>query len=119
MLETILAPVLLIFGAYFTFKLKFYKPHTLIRLAAYGIKPEKTKKGEISSLAGMFTALAGTIGTGNIVGVVGAIMFGGAGAIFWMWGKRFLFVCDEIFRGFLSSKVQKAQLRAIRTNGVY
>lgn len=107
MLETILAPVLLIFGAYFTFKLKFYKPHTLIRLAAYGIKPEKTKKGEISSLAGMFTALAGTIGTGNIVGVVGAIMFGGAGAIFWMWVSAFFSFATKYSEVFLAVKYKK------------
>ena len=39
----------------------------------------------ISQFQSMCTALAGTIGTGNIVGVATAIVSGGPGAIFWMW----------------------------------
>lgn len=43
------------------------------------------KKGDISSFQALATALAGTVGTGNIVGVSLAILIGGPGAIFWMW----------------------------------
>lgn len=43
------------------------------------------KKGDISSFQALATALAGTVGTGNIVGVSLAILLGGPGAIFWMW----------------------------------
>ena len=39
----------------------------------------------ISQFQSLCTALAGTVGTGNIVGVAGAIMVGGPGAVFWMW----------------------------------
>ena len=39
----------------------------------------------ISQFQSLCTALAGTVGTGNIVGVAGAIMTGGPGAVFWMW----------------------------------
>ena len=39
----------------------------------------------LSPFRAMSTALAGAIGTGNIVGVAGALSLGGAGAIFWMW----------------------------------
>lgn len=41
--------------------------------------------GEISPFAALMTALSGTIGTGNIAGVATAIVWGGPGALFWMW----------------------------------
>ncbi|MBE6752872.1 MAG: alanine:cation symporter family protein [Ruminococcaceae bacterium] len=49
-----------------------------------GEKQEKEKK-KISPLQSTLTALAGTLGTGNIVGVAAALAAGGPGAIFWMW----------------------------------
>ncbi len=48
-------------------------------------KKEKAKANEITAFQALTTSLAGTIGTGNIVGVGLAISVGGAGAIFWMW----------------------------------
>ncbi len=42
-------------------------------------------EGEISPFNALMTALSATVGTGNIVGVAGAIAIGGPGAIFWMW----------------------------------
>lgn len=50
----------------------------------------KPKKGEMSPYSALCTALAATVGTGNIVGVAGAITIGGPGAIFWMWISAFL-----------------------------
>lgn len=47
--------------------------------------PKKAKAGRISPIQALFTALAGSIGTGNIVGVATALTLGGPGAIFWMW----------------------------------
>lgn len=47
-------------------------------------KSEKTRNG-ISPFRALCTALAATVGTGNLVGVAGAITIGGPGAIFWMW----------------------------------
>ena len=44
-----------------------------------------TKDKSISQFQSLCTALAATVGTGNIVGVAGAIMAGGPGAVFWMW----------------------------------
>ncbi len=41
------------------------------------------------------TALAGTVGTGNIAGVAGAIAIGGPGAVFWMWCSAFLGMCTK------------------------
>ena len=42
-------------------------------------------EGEISHFGSLMTALAATIGTGNIVGVATAVSAGGPGAVFWMW----------------------------------
>ena len=48
------------------------------------------KKGSISPFHAVCTALAGTIGTGNIAGVAGAVALGGPGAVFWMWCSALL-----------------------------
>ncbi len=42
-------------------------------------------EGDVSAFEGLTTALAATIGTGNVAGVAGAIATGGPGAVFWMW----------------------------------
>ena len=47
-------------------------------------------KGGSSTYTALCTALAATVGTGNVVGVAGAIMLGGPGAVFWMWICAFL-----------------------------
>ena len=49
-----------------------------------------TKDKSISQFQSLCTALAATVGTGNIVGVSGAILMGGPGAVFWMWVMAFL-----------------------------
>lgn len=46
---------------------------------------QETGAGEITPLQAVTTALAATVGTGNIAGVAGAIALGGPGAVFWMW----------------------------------
>ena len=48
------------------------------------------EKGSISPFQALCTALAATVGTGNIAGVAAAICVGGAGAVFWMWVAAFL-----------------------------
>ena len=46
---------------------------------------QKSKDGGVSPQNALLTALAGTLGVGNITGVAAAIVLGGAGALFWMW----------------------------------
>ena len=48
-------------------------------------KKQTAGKGEVTPLQAVSTALAATVGTGNIAGVTGAIAVGGPGAVFWMW----------------------------------
>lgn len=58
---------------------------------------EKTEKkeGSVSPFKAMCTALAASIGTGNIAGVSGAIAIGGPGAVFWMWVSALLGMCTK------------------------
>ena len=76
-------------GVFLTFRLRFlpwrYLPKSL--KAAFSPESRKTDSGEgdISPFSALMTALAGTIGTGNIVGVATAMVLGGPGALVCMW----------------------------------
>ena len=85
--------VLLGIGVFYTFKLKFFQIRyfkswwnaTFMSIFKSGNSEKNKKSGRLSPFQAMATALAGAIGTGNIVGVAGALTLGGAGAVFWMW----------------------------------
>ena len=51
--------------------------------------------GSMTPFQAVCTALAGTVGTGNIAGVAGAIALGGPGAVFWMWCSALLGMCTK------------------------
>ncbi len=51
--------------------------------------------GTMTPFQAVCTALAGTVGTGNIAGVAGAIAIGGPGAVFWMWCAEVLGMCTK------------------------
>ena len=53
--------------------------------------------GSITPFQAVCTALAGTVGTGNIAGVAGAIAIGGPGAVFWMWMSALLGMCTKFY----------------------
>ena len=67
-------------GVQFT-KFGYAFKHTFGRI----FNKKETSEGAISPFQAVCTALAGTVGTGNIAGVAGAIAIGGPGAVFWMW----------------------------------
>ena len=56
---------------------------------------ENTADGAITPFQALCTALAATVGTGNIAGVAGAIAIGGPGAVFWMWISALLGMCTK------------------------
>ena len=56
---------------------------------------EKAASGSITPFQAVCTALAATVGTGNIAGVAGAIAIGGPGAVFWMWISALLGMCTK------------------------
>lgn len=84
---------ILVTGFYFTLRTGFFQITHLrlwIRCTLLAIFRERTVRDKsdassISQFQALTTALAGTIGTGNIVGVATAIVSGGPGAVFWMW----------------------------------
>lgn len=55
----------------------------------------EAEEGSVTPFQAVCTALAGTIGTGNIAGVAGAIAIGGPGAVFWMWCSALLGMCTK------------------------
>lgn len=61
-----------------------------------------TDKGEISSLQALFSAIAATVGMGNIAGVAIAVSIGGPGVIFWMWVSAIVGMTTKFFEGTLS-----------------
>ncbi|MBO5222000.1 MAG: alanine:cation symporter family protein [Clostridia bacterium] len=63
--------------------------NTLGSLFKKNVIGHRKEKGTISPFQALCTALAATIGTGNIAGVAAAICIGGAGAVFWMWVAAF------------------------------
>ena len=69
-------------------------------------KSEK-KEGAISPFKAMCTALAASIGTGNIAGVSGAIAIGGPGAVFWMWVSALLGMCTKFSEVTLAIKYRE------------
>lgn len=58
-------------------------------------KDTSAKKGELTAFQAVSTALAATVGTGNIAGVALAIATGGPGAVFWMWISAFFGMCTK------------------------
>ena len=82
-------PILLLLlgtGVYFFFRLGVFPVRYAGRITlALFRKDKRSGDGAVSPQQALCTALAGTIGTGNIAGVAGAIALGGPGAIFWMW----------------------------------
>lgn len=80
-------------GLYLTIKTKFVQvrlfPNALRLFCKQFIHNNRKPEG-VSAYQALCTALAATVGTGNIVGVAGALAIGGPGAIFWMWCCGFL-----------------------------
>lgn len=80
----ILIALLIVAGLYFSFRTKFVQIR-LFRESIRVITEPKKDKDSISSFQALMVSTASRVGTGNIVGVTGAILAGGPGAVFWMW----------------------------------
>lgn len=72
-------------GILLTFRLKALQFSNLIYAHKMIFKKNEDSEGDITNYQALTTALAATIGTGNIAGVATAIAAGGPGAVFWMW----------------------------------
>ena len=98
-------------GIYYTFLLnglQFRKLGHSLYLAFIKRKEEgNSGEGDISHFQALMTALAGTVGTGNIAGVAGAISVGGPGALFWMWMTGFFGMATKYSEAVLAVKYRK------------
>ena len=96
--------IVLLFGThlFLTFRLKFIQRHTF-RAVKLSTQSDDGAHGDISQFGALATALAATIGTGNIIGVSTAIALGGPGAVFWCYtierglGIKWLAVLFAVF----------------------
>ncbi len=73
------------------------------------LRPRRKTSGEVSPFQALCTALAATVGTGNLAGVAGAIAIGGPGAIFWMWICGILGMVTKLAEAALSVRYRVRQ----------
>jgi AGCS family alanine or glycine:cation symporter len=74
------------------------------RMIRVSVEKDENAPGEVSQFGALVTALAATIGTGNIFGVASAVAAGGPGAIFWMWITGVLGIATKYSEALLSVK---------------
>ncbi|HEM2740533.1 alanine/glycine:cation symporter family protein [Streptococcus suis] len=91
-------------GVYFTLRLGVFQVSKLPTAFRLIFSSDQSGQGDVSSFAALCTALAATVGTGNIVGVATAITMGGPGALFWMWVAAFFGMATKYAEGFLAIK---------------
>jgi AGCS family alanine or glycine:cation symporter len=105
-------------GIYLTIVLKgiqiSYLPYAL--KLVFG-KQDKTGKGDISHYQSLMTALAATIGIGNIAGVATAISVGGLGALFWMWVTALIGMAIKYAEAILAVKYRQVDARGEMSGG--
>ncbi len=97
-------------GIYLTFILRGLQFTTLIPalyLALIKRNDPKETEGDISHFQALMTALAATVGVGNIAGVATAIAVGGPGAIFWMWITGLVGMATKYSEAVLAVKYRK------------
>lgn len=86
-------------GLYLSFRTGFIQIRKFIYAMRTTIgrvfRKRKASDGALTPFQAVCTALAATVGTGNIAGVAGAIAIGGPGAVFWMWISAFLGMCTK------------------------
>lgn len=78
---------------------------------------EPTEEGDISHYQALMTALAATVGTGNIIGVATAIAAGGPGALFWMWITALFGMATKYSEGLLGVKYRHTDAAGERSGG--
>lgn len=91
-------------GIMLTIRLKFLQVTKLPMALGLIFTARNKGSGDIDSFKALCTALAATVGTGNIVGVATAVHAGGPGAIFWMWVAAFVGMATKYAEGCLAVK---------------
>lgn len=114
-----LIPLLLGTGLYLTIRLgglQFLRLGSALRLGIFTRK-DPGSDGDISQFQALTTALAATVGTGNIVGVATAIGIGGPGALFWMWVTGLLGMASKYSESFLGVRFRTTDAAGEKSGG--
>jgi len=101
---TIMVPILFGVGLILSIRLgfiQFRKLGTAFKVMFSRRSRKGGGEGDVSPFAAVSTALAATVGNGNIAGVATALYWGGPGAIFWMWICGFLGMATKFSEAFL------------------
>jgi AGCS family alanine or glycine:cation symporter len=117
----LLIPLLLGTGLFLTIRLRGVQFRTLGPALRLGLLQRREKdqggEGDISHYQALTTALAATVGVGNIAGVATAIGIGGPGALFWMWVTGLLGMASKYSEAFLGSKFRVVDERGEQRGG--
>lgn len=110
--------LVLLFGThlYLTFRLRFIQRY-IGKAIKISFQRHKEGDGDISHFGAMTTALAATIGTGNIVGVATAVASGGPGAVLWMWLTGVFGIATKYSEAVLSVKYRVKTSRGHMAGG--
>ncbi|WP_334121426.1 alanine/glycine:cation symporter family protein [Glutamicibacter sp.] len=114
-----LIPLLLGTGLYLTIRLgglQFIKLAASLRLGLLKRKDDDAE-GDVSQFQALTTALAATVGTGNIVGVATAIGIGGPGALFWMWVTGLLGMASKYSEAYLGVRFRGTDAAGEKSGG--
>jgi len=100
--------IILLLGThiYLTIILRFPQRY-IFKAVRLSVKRDKDATGDVSQFASLATALAATIGTGNIIGVATAIALGGPGAVLWCWLTGVFGISTKYAEGLLAIKYRK------------
>ena len=114
-----LIPLLLGTGLYLTIRLGGLQFHKLGAGLHLGLlrRKDDDEEGDISQFQALTTALAATVGTGNIVGVATAIGVGGPGALFWMWVTGVVGMVSKYAEAFLAVRFRKTDAKGEKSGG--
>ncbi len=115
----LLIPLLLLTGLFLTLRLRGVQFSKLWGALYLGlvVRREPGAEGDISHFQALMTALAATVGTGNIVGVATAISAGGPGAMFWMWMTGLVGMATKYSEAFLSVRFRTVDRRGEQAGG--
>lgn len=91
---------------FLTIRLRFPQRY-IFKAIKLSVSKDKEASGDVSQFGALATALAATIGTGNIVGVGTAIALGGPGAVFWCWITGILGIATKYGEGLLAIEYRK------------
>lgn len=106
-------------GLYLTILLKGMQFRALPHAFRLIFHKEHSQAGDISHFAALMTALAATVGIGNIVGVATAITLGGPGAVFWMWMTGLVGMATKYSEAVLAVKYREKGEHGMRGGPMY